>query len=413
MLASLRLPPVGDVLNVEEMRARARRRVPRIVFDTIDGGSGDELTKHENERAFQRIGLRPRALVDVSSRELSTTVLGQPVATPILLGPCGFARLADGEGEHAAARSAARAGTVFVLSGAAGATLEEVAESAPGPLWYQLYLPPERDQAEALLERVEAAGYGVLCVAIDMPVLPLRDRDYRNKLTLPLTPSPRLLAAGLSRPAWALDFVRGRVNGAGSGGQGPYFGARAELWRFASALTNLKSVSATDIAWLRERWRGKLVIKGVQRADECMQMAELGVDGVIVSNHGGRNLDGVAASIDVLPEVVAAVGERLEVLVDGGIRRGSDVLKALALGARAVLLGRAYMFGLAADGEAGVDRVLSILGSELDRSMALAGCPTIAEIDRSIVSREEPRSGLAEAPARSRGALERQIAKVR
>jgi isopentenyl diphosphate isomerase/L-lactate dehydrogenase-like FMN-dependent dehydrogenase len=376
--------PVDKILNIEEMRAQARW-LPRAVFDAIDGAAGDEITLRANRTAFDDIWLRPRALADVSTRDLSTTVLGQPISMPLMLAPCGFARMANSQAELAVARAAGRAGTLFAVSGSASYLVEEIVQTATGPLWYQLYLPPNEGAAAELIDRVEAAGYDVLCITIDTAVTPKRERDYRNKLSVPLKMSPRLALAGLSNPVWAKDFVLGKVGTRGSA-PGVMGGARTAYWSFAKTVQNMRPVTMTDLRHLRARWKGKLVVKGVMRGDECKAMVDAGVDGIVVSNHGGRNLDCVRPSIRILPEVVEAVDGHAEVYVDSGIRRGTDVIKALALGARACLVGRPYMFGLAVGGEAGVARVLEIFRNEIEHSMALMGCASVSDIDESMVA---------------------------
>jgi len=366
------------------MREQARW-LPRAVFDAIDGAAGDEITLRANRTAFDRIWLRPRALADVSTRNLSTTVLGQAISMPLMLAPCGFARMANSQAELAVARAAGKAGTLFAVSGSASYLVDEIARSATGPLWYQLYLPPKQSDAASLIDRVEAAGYGVLCITIDTAVTPKRERDYRNKLTVPLKMSPRLLWAGMSNPVWAKDFVMGNVGTRGVA-PGVVGGARTAYWSFAKTVQSMRPVTMRDLERLRSRWKGKVVVKGIMRGDECGAIVDAGVDGIVVSNHGGRNLDCVRPSIQILPEVVDAVGGRAEVYVDSGIRRGTDVIKALALGARACLVGRPYMFGLAVGGEAGVSRVLEIFRNEIEHSMALMGCATVNDIDASMVT---------------------------
>lgn len=387
-------PALADAINVYDVRERARW-LPRAVFDAIDGGAGEELTLRANTAAFDDIWFRPRSLVDVSVRDTSTTVLGHRVSMPLLLAPCGMARVAHSQAELAVARATGEAGTIFVLSHASSYPLEEVAATATGPLWYQLYLAPDRNATARILDRVEAAGYDVLCVTIDEPLAAKRERDLRNNLTIPLKMSPRTLLTGLSNPRWAMDFVLGNV-GRGKG-HGNYRMALTAVNRFAHIVRSLTSVTAEDIAWLRERWPGKLVLKGVMRADECEDMIGLGVDGLVVSNHGGRSIDGTRPSIEVLEEVVDAVGGRVEVLMDGGVRRGSHVVKALALGASAVLTGRPYMFGLAAAGQGGVERVLQIFHTEIEQTMGLLGCPTVADIDRSLIDVSRARRDTAAA----------------
>ncbi|MEN3284781.1 MAG: hypothetical protein V7607_5921 [Solirubrobacteraceae bacterium] len=321
--------------------------------------------------------LRPRVLRDVTERALRTTVLGHPLSMPMLLAPCGFARMVHRDGERAVARAAARAGTAYVLTGGSSFTIAEVASA--GPVWFQLYVPPRRAATEALLDEAEQAGCTVLCVTLDGQVQLARDRDYRNRVTVPLARSPRVLLQGARHPAWLRDFLRGRV------ARGPACERIAsEYWRLARSVTHTASVTVDDLRWLRGRWRGPLVVKGVMRAEECDALIDCGVDAVIVSNHGGRLLDGTSATIEALPEIVDAVAGRAEVLLDGGLRRGTDVVKALALGARACLVGRPYLWGLAAGGEDGVLAVLEILRREIDQAMALLGCTSVDEIDASI-----------------------------
>jgi isopentenyl diphosphate isomerase/L-lactate dehydrogenase-like FMN-dependent dehydrogenase len=371
------------VLNTDEMRRRARR-LPKAIFDVIDGGASDEITLRANRSALQDVWLRPRALADVSTRDLSTTVLGQRIAMPLMLAPCGFARMADSEAELAIARAAGRANTVFAVSGSASHSLEAIAAAATGPLWYQPPLSSDGKVSEAVLRRAEDAGYGVLCILIDTAVNPKRERDYRNHLTIPLEVSPRLVLTGLTNPSWTRDFLLGKV---GHRGVAPRLeGVRTAYWTFATTVRNMRPITFNDVDWIRKHWKGKLVLKGVTRGDECARMVDAGVDGIVVSNHGGRNLDCIRPTIAILPEVVAAVGDRAEVFIDGGIRRGTDVVKALALGARACLVGRPYLFGLAAGGEAGVARVLEIYRNEIDHTMALTGCATVRDITRDLVS---------------------------
>jgi isopentenyl diphosphate isomerase/L-lactate dehydrogenase-like FMN-dependent dehydrogenase len=374
---------VRDVLNTDEMRTRARR-LPKAIFDVIDGGASDEITLRANRSAFDSIWLRPRALADVSNRTMSTAVLGETITMPLMLAPCGFARMANSEAELAVARAAGRAGTVFAVSGSASYSLEQIASAGSGPLWYQPPLSSDGKVSEAVLGRAEAAGYGVLCILIDTAVNPKRERDYRNHLSIPLEISPRLLLTGITNPLWTKDFILGRV---GHRGIAPGIGgARTAYWNLARTVRNMRPITFKDIAWLREHWKGKLVLKGVTRGDECSRMVDAGVDGIIVSNHGGRNLDCIRPTIEILPEVVRAVHGRAEVFLDGGVRRGTDVIKALALGARACLVGRPYLFGLAAGGEAGVARILEIFRNEIDHTMALTGCATVSDITSDLVT---------------------------
>jgi isopentenyl diphosphate isomerase/L-lactate dehydrogenase-like FMN-dependent dehydrogenase len=368
---------IERVVNVEEMR-RLARHLPRPVFDVIDGGAGDELTLRANRSAYQRIWFRPRALADVGEPELSTTALGREIALPVMLAPCGFARLAHRDAEFAVARAAARAGTIFAVSTYASQPLETIAAASAGPLWYQLYLPDDRGVAGELISRAQAAGYAALCVTVDQATWSNRERDVRNKVSIPLRLSPRLVASAIRSPAWTRDFLREAV---GRGKEDEVF----SLGHLAATMIANRGVTAEDIEWIREQWSGPLAVKGITRGDESRTLIGLGVDAVVVSNHGGRQLDGCRPSIESLPEVVDAIGADAEIYLDGGIWRGIDIAKALALGARACLIGRAYMYGLAAGGEQGVTRVLEMLRVELQKAMAQLGCHTVSDFDRSLV----------------------------
>ena len=373
---------ISRLLTVDDFEARARR-LPRPVFDLIASGAGDELTLRANRAAFDRVVLRPRALRDVAQRNLETTVVHQPVALPLLLGPCGFARMIDPAGELAVARAAAAAGTVYVLSSGASVGVEAVAAAVGGRhLWLGLYLQPDRAQTERLVAGAERAGCTGLCLTIDGAVQVARPRDYRNRVTVPLRPTARLLVDGLRNPRWLWHFLRGRV------ARRPAVAATAtDYWHLATRVVHSKSVTVRDLHWLRERWHGPLIVKGVMRAEECEALTACGVDAVVVSNHGGRLLDGTGATLDALAEIVEALDGRAEVLLDGGVRRGGDIVRAVALGARACMIGRPYLWGLAAGGEGGVARVLEIYRRELDQVMALTGCASIAEIDAGIAGR--------------------------
>jgi isopentenyl diphosphate isomerase/L-lactate dehydrogenase-like FMN-dependent dehydrogenase len=375
---------VEHVLNVAEMRHRARRRLPRAVFDAIEGGAGDETSVRGNREAFEKVWIRPKTLVDVSSRDLSTTVLGDRISLPVMLDPCGFARMASAEAELAIVRAAGAAGTLYAVSGASAFSLEEIRQAATGPTWYQWYPPEGQEASEAELHRIKAAGYRVLCVTVDSALNPIRDRDYYNRLNIPLKLSPSLIRHGLSRPGWSKEFLFGRV-----GQMWPGM-VTVQIRDFARAISRVRAITLEEIVWMKEVFDGPIVLKGVMRGEDVPELIEAGVDGIIVSNHGGRNLDGARPTMDILPEVVAAADGRAEIYLDSGVRRGTDVFKAVALGARAVLIGRPYMWGLAAYGEAGVRRVIEILRIELENAMGLAGCPTIADIDASVVVRDPP-----------------------
>lgn len=367
------------LINIDDIEAAAMRRLPRPIYDVVAGGAADEVALRANRQALEALRLRPRVLRDVSTRDLSTTVLGQPVALPVLLAPVGFQRMLHRDAELASARAAATRGTVFACNTISTYSLEEVASSSDGPKWFQLYLPPDRGEADDLVGRVEASGYPVLCLTVDMSVAGLRERDRRHRVTQPLTLRPRLVLAAARRPRWAFDFLTG-----GAGTRPAAVPMTIDAAGRAVASTT-RSLTLDDLDWVRSRWSGSLVVKGVMRGDDCAQLLDRGVDGVVVSNHGGRQLDSVPATIEVLGEVVDAVDGRAEVFVDGGFRRGTDVAKALALGAKAVLIGKAFLYGLAVGGQSGVERVLDIMHSELDTTLGLLGCASVAELDRSFL----------------------------
>ncbi len=385
------MAPFGSVADA---RRRARRVLPRVVFDFVDGGADDEITMRENRRAFEAVTFRPRTAVHVRP-DLKTTVVGTPVAFPVLCAPCGFVRIVHPDGETAVAREAAAAGTVSIVSTAAGTSLEDVAAGA-GPSadgesrrWFQLYFMGGRAGAEALVERAQRAGYGALVVTVDTATVGNRERDTRNGVQLPLGIDARnawhfgpQLAL---HPRWTARFVRDgmRLDFPNSVHLGP--GGTAVPKDEAAKAMMTAPPKWSDVEWIRAQWQGPLIVKGLLTGDDARRAVDLGADAVVVSNHGGRQLDGAPATLRVLPEVVAAVGADAEVLVDGGVQRGTDVVKALALGARAVLIGRAYLYGLAVEGGAGVGRVLGILRRDLDRTLRLLGCPSVTALDGSWI----------------------------
>jgi L-lactate dehydrogenase (cytochrome) len=372
-------------VTIEDLRRAARRRVPRVVFDYIDGGAEAEVTLRENSRAFELVTLRPRSAVATPTCDLRTTVLGIPLALPFLLAPIGSSRLFYPLGESVAARSAGLAGTGYILSTLSGSRLEDVRAATTGPVWYQLYLVGGRDVASAAIARARATGYTALVVTIDTPVAGLRVRDLRNGMKALIDrrlPSMfPYLTQFLVKPRWLAGFLAdgGLMNfpNVVLPGHGPMPYADVAL-----ALSQ-SMVTWEDFRWIRDAWNGPIVVKGVHTGDDARRAVDEGAEAVVVSNHGGRQLDGVAASLRVLPEVLTAVGGHIEVLMDGGIRRGSDIAKALCLGARAVLIGRAYAYGLAAGGGAGVTRAIDILRTDLIRTLTLLGCASVAELNRS------------------------------
>jgi L-lactate dehydrogenase (cytochrome) len=375
------------VVNITDLRRIAKRRLPRVVFDYIDGGADGEVTLRENCRAFETVTFRPRCAVATPSCDLRTTVLGIPLSLPMMLAPVGSSRLFYPRGEEVAAKAAGAAGTAYTLSTLSGCLLEDVAKASSGPVFYQLYLLGGRDCALSAIARARVAGYSALVVTIDTPVAGLRERDFRNGMkqliVRKLGPMLPFIPQFLMRPGWLAGFLA-------DGGMMKFPnvvlpGQGAMLYADIGAALEQSMVSWQDFRWIREAWPGPIVVKGVHIGDDARRAVDMGADAVVVSNHGGRQLDGVPATLRVLPEVVAAVGNQIEVLQDGGVRRGSDIVKALCLGARAVLVGRAYAYGLGAAGGAGVTRAIDILRTDLIRTMKLLGCASVAELDRSYV----------------------------
>ncbi|MGH9456883.1 MAG: alpha-hydroxy acid oxidase [Thermoanaerobaculia bacterium] len=373
-------------VNIADLRLAAKRRLPRAVFDYIDGGADAEWTLRENVRAFEDVVFRPRSAVATKDCDLRTTVLGTSVDLPVLLAPVGSSRLFWPRGEEVAARAAGNAGTIYTLSTLSGCAVRDVKAATAGPLWYQLYLVGGPDVALGAIERAKSCGCSALVVTIDTPVAGLRERDLRNGVKelvsgTPFTMFPHLFQI-LARPRWLAAWLRDGglmrfPNIVLKEGPMPYADVGAALEQ--------SMVSWDDFAWIREAWQGPVIAKGVHTADDARRAIDHGAAAVVVSNHGGRQLDGVAATVRVLPEIVEAVDGRIEVLLDGGIRRGSDVVKALCLGARAVLIGRAYAWGLGAAGGAGVTRAIDILRTDVVRTMKLLGCASVRDLDRSFV----------------------------
>jgi isopentenyl diphosphate isomerase/L-lactate dehydrogenase-like FMN-dependent dehydrogenase len=376
----------SQVVNIADLRRLAQRRLPRMVFDYIDGGADAEITLRENSRVFEDVTFRPKCAVALDACTLHTRVLGHDLALPFLLAPVGSSRMFWPRGEAVAARAAGAAGTTYILSTLSGTRLEEVKAATTGPCWYQVYLVGGRDIALGAIARAKAAGFSALVVTIDTPVAGMRERDLRNGskelLSRRLLTMLPFLGQMLARPRWLVDFFQ-------DGGLMKF--PNVELadgpmgYADVGAMLASSVVSWTDLRWIREAWKGPIVIKGVHTGDDARRAVDAGADALVVSNHGGRQLDTVAPTLRVLPEVVEAVNGRIEVLLDGGIRRGSDVVKAICLGARAVLIGRAYAYGLGAAGGEGVARAIDILRADIDRTLKLLGCGSIAELDRSYV----------------------------
>ena len=376
---------VSKAVNIPDLRMMAKRRLPRMVFDYIDGGAEREWTLRENMRAFEDVMFRPRSAVATPKCDLSTSVLGLPIDLPLILAPVGSSRMFSPRGEERAACAAGEAGTIYTLSTLSGCRMEDVKEATRGDAWYQLYLVGGRDVATGAIARAKQAGYKALVVTIDTPVAGMRERDSRNGvkelLARNLSTVP-YLGQMIARPSWLYTYF-------GDGGLMSFpnivIGGAPMGYADVGAALEASMTSWQDFKWIREAWGGPIVAKGVHTADDARQAVDHGASAIVVSNHGARQLDGVAPTIRVLPEVVQAVGHKTEVLLDGGVRRGSDIVKALCMGAKAVLVGRAYAYGLGAGGQAGVTRAIDILRADVIRTMKLLGVAAIKDLDGSFV----------------------------
>ena len=375
------------VVNIEDLRRLAQRRLPRSVFDYLDGGAEDESTLRENPRAFNDILFRPRNAVAFTECNLRASVVGNDLAFPAILAPVGYSRMMHPEGEIAAARAAGEAGTIYVLSTISGHKLENVKAATKGSVWYQLYLLGGRAAAESGIDRARRAGYSALVFTIDTPVAGMRERDPRNGMKQMLGSSPfaklPFLPNILAHPRWLAAFLADggmpKLENIVISGQGPM-----QLIDVSAALAEA-AVCWDDLKWIRNVWNGPIIVKGILTGDDARRAVDEGAAAIVVSNHGGRQLDSVYPTIRALPEIVAAVNGRTEVLMDGGIRRGADIVKAICLGARAVLIGRAYAYGMAAAGYPGIMRALEILRADVERTLRLLGCPSISALDASYV----------------------------
>lgn len=376
------------VVTISDLRRLARARLPDAVFGYLDGAADDEVTLGDSEAAFREVYFKPRYAVATPACDLSVTVLGHKLDLPFLLAPIGYSRLMHPRGELAAAAAAGKAGTAYILSTVSGHRMEDVRAQSRGPLFYQLYLAGGRAPAEAALARAKAAGYSALFVTIDTPVAGNRERDVRNgmKELMGRNPFAKLpyLPNILAHPRWLAGFIADGMTRPFPNivipGQGPL--AAIDV---AAALESAQ-VSWTDLKWIREIWNGPIVIKGVITADDARRAVDHGAEAIVVSTHAGRQLDTVPGSLRVLPGVVEAVKGRTAILFDGGIRRGSHVVKAIAMGADACLLGRGYAYGMAAAGQAGIDRAVEIFTADIIRTLKLLGCPSIAALDSSYIS---------------------------
>ncbi len=385
-------------LNIYDLRDAARRRMPRGLFEFIDRGSEDDIAGANNRAAFERIKLRHRALTDVSRRTTATSLFGKPASMPMAIGPTGIAGLCWHEGEVALAKAAAQAKIPFTLATGSLTSLERVAEQAGGTLWFQLYNWNPLELSFELTDRAQRAGYETLVVTVDTVVVGNREFNTHNGFAPPFNPTWRFKLDMLRHPGWCMDVLAKYLTTTGIPRNENYPADYDRMKKTdpaaAAAMTRHDAFTWDDLKRLRDRWPGPFVIKGLNRADDAVKALQSGVDGIVVSNHGGRNMDSAVAPIDVLPEIVDAVGGRMTVLLDSGVRRGSDIAKALALGADGVLSGRATLYGVTVGGQAGAFKAINLLRGELDKTMALTGCSTVGGITRDILFEDRPARGL-------------------
>ncbi|HEX3858808.1 MAG TPA: alpha-hydroxy acid oxidase [Pseudolabrys sp.] len=373
------------ITNVEDLRQLARRRIPRALFDYVDRGSYDEISYRANSSELRAIRFRQRVLIDAGNRSLATTMLGEKVSMPVAISPTGLTGLLHGDGEILAARAAEAAGIRFCLSTMSICSIEDVRAAIKNPFWFQLYVFRDRGFSESVIERARVAGCTALFVTVDLPLRGQRHADIKNGLEVPPRLTMRNALDIATKPSWAWRVLMGKRKSFGN--IDAYLKNKGGVWaagRWANDNFD-SSLSWDDVNWVRKLWPGKLVLKGILDPADAKRAADMGADGIVVSNHGGRQLDGAPATIVALPKIVDAVGDRIEVLLDGGVRSGQDVLKALALGARGCMIGRAYLYGLAAMGEAGVAKTLSMIGEELKVSMSLTGVRDVADASHDIL----------------------------
>jgi L-lactate dehydrogenase (cytochrome) len=371
---------------IEDLRQTARRKVPRAFFEYAEGGSYAEQTLHANRSDLERIKLRQRVLVDVTMRSTKTTILGEPASLPLVLAPIGLCGMQHGDGEILACRAAHAAGIPFTLSTMSICSIEDVAESVDKPFWFQLYVMKDRGFIRSLIERAAAAKCSALVLTVDLQVLGQRHRDIKNGMTVPPQLRLKNFIDIATKPVWALSVLRakrrifGNISGHVKGMENVNSLTQWISGQFDPAL------SWKDVEWIASLWPGKLILKGILDVEDARIAAQTGAAAIVVSNHGGRQLDGAPSSIAMLPPIVDALGSQIEIMFDGGIRSGQDLMRAIALGARSCLCGRAYIYGLGAGGQAGVARAIEIIRGELDTSMALTGVTSIAEIDRRVIA---------------------------
>jgi L-lactate dehydrogenase (cytochrome) len=376
---------MANPLTIADFRRIAQRRLPKFVFDYVDGAAGDENTMRGNQAAFAQLRLHPRQQVDVSKRSMETTLLGRQLSMPMLLAPTGLQRMVHRRADLEVAQAAGEADIPFVVSASTAFTVEEIADAGRGDLWLQVYPWRDRKALEHVITRAIAVGYSTLVVTVDVPLLGRRERDLRNGMSIPPRITPRNLYQGARHPRWVTHLVTGpEITFVNFKDLAPGSKGMALMQWVNNELTN-PAAQWSELQWLRRLWPGPLVVKGVLTVEDARAAVREGADAIVVSNHGGRQLDDTPATAEVLPRVVDAVGDSAEVMLDGGVRRGADILKALALGARAVLVGRPYWWGLAAGGARGVAGVIDIFRDELDMAMALSGRPTIDSVGRDLL----------------------------
>ena len=371
--------------SIADLRRGAKRRLPKAVFDYMDGAAEDEVTRYYNQADFGRYELLPRYLVDVKNVDMSTSVLGANIGVPFILAPTGMSRLFHHTGERAVARAAHKARTMYSLSSVATTSIEDVASVSKGPKMLQLYVWRDREILKDFIRRAKASGYTALCLTVDLPMAGQRERDLKNGFTVP--PQIRLsnILDTMLRPDWLCDFLTSpRMMLENVRDHASAVGGLFSVIDYTTAQFD-PSLTWDDMVWMIQEWGGPFAIKGILSLDDARRAVETGVSALILSNHGGRQLDHAASPISVLPEIADALGDRVEIILDGGIRRGTDVIKALSLGATAVMIGRAYLFGLGAGGEAGVDRALQLLSAEIKRNLMLIGCASIKQLGRKYL----------------------------
>jgi L-lactate dehydrogenase (cytochrome) len=386
-----------NIASIDDLRTLARRKVPKAFFEYADSGSYGEYTLRANRADLEAIKLRQRVLVDVSERSLATTILGQKIAAPLILAPIGLCGMQHGDGEILSARAANDAGIPFTLSTMSICSIEQVAEATNKPFWFQLYVIRDRGFSKQLMDRAIAAKCNTLVLTVDLQVLGQRHRDIRNGLTVPPQFRIKNVIDIATKPAWIWSVLKGKSKTFGNiSGHVPGMENVNSLAQWTNDQFD-PALNWKDVEWIKNYWPGKLIIKGILDVDDSRRAVALGADAIVVSNHGGRQLDGTSSSIAMLPRVAEAVGDDTEVLFDGGIRNGADIMRAIALGARACLIGRSYIYGLGAGGQAGVAKAIDILEKELSVTMALTGVSKIADIDGRVLEGGEPKKKAAKA----------------